>query len=251
LDARIPPFKSLTHPLGTDLLGRDVLSRLIYGARYSMSIALATLGIAVIVGSVLGLVAGWMGGASDRVLMRGTDAAFAFPAILSAMLVIVILGQGVQNVVLALAISTWPLLARMLRVEVLRYRERDFILFAKIAGVRTRVILWRHVVPNVFGTLVVVMTLLAAQVILLEASLSFLGLGLPPGSPSWGIMVAEGQQEIRGMWWLSLFPGLVIASVVMAINFFGDWLRDMLDPTMRRGVVPAKELRRRERRVAS
>src|SRR5262249_18497915 len=148
-------------------------------------------------------------------------------------------------------ISTWPRLARMLRVEVLRYRERDFVLFAKIAGTSVPVILWRHIVPNIFGTMVVVITITASQVILLEASLSFLGLGLPPGSPSWGIMVSEGRQGLRDTWWLSLFPGLAIAGVVMGINFFGDWLRDIFDPKMRRSVVPGIESSRRQRREAA
>jgi peptide/nickel transport system permease protein len=251
LQARQPPFTSVAHPLGTDTLGRDMVSRLIYGARYTMSISIATLAVATIVGCVLGLVAGWMGGTGDRVIMRVTDAVLGFPSILSAMLVMVIFGQGVQNVVLAIAISTWPRIARMLRVEVLRYRERDFVLFAKIAGTSVPIILWRHLVPNVFGTMVVVVTITASQVILLEASLSFLGLGLPPGSPSWGIMVAEGRQGLRDTWWLSLFPGLAIASVVMGINFFGDWLRDILDPKLRRSIAPGVKLPRSQRRIAA
>lgn len=241
LDSRKPPL-SEGFLLGTDLLGRDILSRLIFGARSSMAVAVTALLASVAVGSAVGLVAGYVGGTVDRIAMRVTDAVLGFPAILTAMLIVVIFGQGLQNVVLAVVLTTWPRFARMLRGEVLRYREREFVLFAKVAGVSGPSILVRHILPNLMNTLIVVATLMLAEVILLEASLSFLGLGFPPGSPAWGIMVAEGREVLRQAWWVSLFPGLVITIVVVATNFFGDWLGDVLDPNRRQIVVPGVEL---------
>ena len=241
LDARQPPL-SEGHPLGTDLLGRDMLSRLIFGARSSMTVAVTALLAAVIVGSFVGLIAGYAGGTVDRIAMRVTDAVLGFPAILTAMLIVVIFGQGLQNVVLAVVLTTWPRFARMLRGEVLRYREREFVLFARISGANDVTILVRHILPNLINTLLVVATLMMAEVILLEASLSFLGLGFPPGAPAWGIMVAEGREVLRQAWWLSLFPGLVITMVVVATNFLGDWLGDVLDPNRRQTVIPGLEL---------
>jgi peptide/nickel transport system permease protein len=241
LDARLAPL-SPGHLLGTDLLGRDILSRLIFGARSSATVATTALLAAVVVGALVGLIAGYAGATVDRIAMRVTDAVLGFPAILTAMLIVVVLGQGVQNVVLAVVLTTWPRFARMLRGEVLRYREREFVQFAKVSGVGSATILVRHILPNVASTLIVVSTLMIAEVILLEASLSFLGLGFPPGAPAWGIMVAEGREVLRQAWWLSVFPGLVITSVVVAINFVGDWLGDVLDPNRRATVVPGVEI---------
>jgi peptide/nickel transport system permease protein len=241
IDSRLPPL-SPGFPLGTDQLGRDILSRLIYGARSSMTVAVTALTAAVVVGSIVGLVAGYAGATIDRVAMRVTDAVLGFPAILTAMLIVVILGQGIQNVILAVVLTTWPRFARMLRGEVLRYRQQDFVLFARIAGVSSPMILLRHILPNVLNTLIVVSTLMIAEVVLLEASLSFLGLGFPPGAPAWGIMVAEGREVLRQAWWLSVFPGLVITCVVIATNFVGDWLGDVLDPNRRQTLVPGVEL---------
>jgi peptide/nickel transport system permease protein len=241
IDSRLPPL-SPGFPLGTDQLGRDILSRLIYGARSSMTVAVTALTAAVVVGSIVGLVAGYAGATVDRIAMRVTDAVLGFPAILTAMLIVVILGQGIQNVILAVVLTTWPRFARMLRGEVLRYRQQDFVLFARIAGVSSPAILLRHILPNVLNTLIVVSTLMIAEVVLLEASLSFLGLGFPPGAPAWGIMVAEGREVLRQAWWLSVFPGLVITLVVIATNFVGDWLGDVLDPNRRQILVPGVEL---------
>lgn len=233
-DAKLRPGQTLTHPLGTDTLGRDILSRLVYGARTSAIISLVALATGAFVGALLGLISGYKGGWVDALITRFADATLGFPSILVAMLIVVFLGVGIQNVILAVALTVWARFARMVRGDVLSMKERDFVTLARIAGVNTRVILWRHIFPNVANTLMVITSLQVGQVILLEASLSFLGLGLPPGAPAWGIMVAEGREVILDVWWLPLFPGLAITSVVLAFNFFGDWLRDTLDPKLRR-----------------
>jgi peptide/nickel transport system permease protein len=234
LDRRIAPFETLSHPLGTDIMGRDMLSRLIYGARTTVFISLVALGTGALVGSVLGLVAGYKGGWWDITFMRLADAALGFPTVLVAMIIVTVLGAGIENIVLAVAITVWARFARMIRGDVLAIKELDFVTSAKIAGVAAPVIIARHIFPNTVNTLMVITSLQVGQVILLEASLSFLGLGLPPGAPAWGIMVAEGRAVILEVWWLSLLPGLAITVVVLAFNFFGDWVRDTLDPKLRR-----------------
>ena len=234
LDARTAPFQTWEYPLGTDFTGKDILSRLIYGARTSAFISMFALAAGVVVGTVLGLISGYAGKWVDSIIMRIADATMGFPSILLAMIIVAIVGQGLLPIVLAVAVSTWPRIARMIRGEVLSVKDQDFVTLAKIAGVSPSVIIWRHVFPNVLNTLMVITSLSVAGVILTEASLSFLGLGLPPGDPAWGIMVAEGRQSLVRMWWISLFPGLIITIVVMAFNFFGDWLRDTLDPKLRR-----------------
>lgn len=233
-DARTAPFETWEYPLGTDFVGKDILSRLIYGARTSAFISMFALGAGVVVGTVLGLISGYAGKWIDTIIMRIADATMGFPSILLAMIIVAILGTGLMPIVVAVAVSTWPRIARMIRGEVFSVKDSDFVTLAKIAGVSPTVIVWRHVFPNVLNTLMVITSLSVAGVILTEASLSFLGLGLPPGDPAWGIMVAEGRQSLIRMWWISLFPGLVITIVVMAFNFFGDWLRDTLDPKLRR-----------------
>jgi peptide/nickel transport system permease protein len=225
---------TFTFPLGTDRLGRDMLSRLIYGARTSATISLVALGAGAVIGTILGLIAGYKGGWIDTVIMRITDAAMGFPTILAAMIIVTILGAGILNIVLAIMVTVWARFSRMIRGEVLNVRNRDFVMVARITGVSGPVILWRHIFPNVVNTLLIIATLLVGQTILLEASLSFLGLGLEPGAAAWGLMVAEGRDVLIDMWWLALFPGLVITAVVMAFNYFGDWLRDTLDPKLRR-----------------
>ncbi len=234
LDSRTPPAQTWEHPLGTDVLGRDVATRLIYGARTAMFISLIALGFGAFVGSILGLIAGYRGGIIDAIIMRAADAALGFPTVLVAMIIVTILGTGIQNIILAVVLTVWARFARMIRGDVLGIKELDFVTFAKIAGLSTPMIILRHVFPNTVNTMMVVTSLLVGQVILLEASLSFLGLGLPPGAPAWGIMISEGKDEILNVWWLSLFPGIAITVVVLAFNFFGDWLRDTLDPKLRR-----------------
>jgi peptide/nickel transport system permease protein len=234
LDRRTAPFETLDHPLGTDIMGRDMLSRLIYGARTSVFISLVALGTGAFVGSVLGLVAGYRGTWVDMLIMRAADAALGFPTVLVAMIIVTLLGAGIENIILAVVITVWARFARMIRGDVLAIKELDFVTAAKIAGVSSPLIIARHIFPNTVNTLMVITSLQVGQVILLEASLSFLGLGLPPGAPAWGIMVAEGRNVILEVWWLSLLPGLAITIVVLAFNFFGDWVRDTLDPKLRR-----------------
>jgi peptide/nickel transport system permease protein len=233
-ESRLAPFENLSYPLGTDVMGRDMLSRLIYGARSALFMATVALSAGTILGTVLGLISGYRGGWVDGVIMRITDASLGFPTILVALILMVILGPGMEIIILAVALGVWDRYARMIRGEVLYLKEMDYVTLAKVAGVSGPVIVWRHILPNTVNVLMVLTSLRVGQVILLEASLSFLGLGLPVGSPAWGIMVSEGKDVILDMWWLSLLPGLAITAVVLCFNFFGDWLRDQLDPKMRR-----------------
>ncbi len=234
LDAKLAPGENLRYPLGTDIMGRDMGSRLIYGARTALFISLIALGTGAFVGTVLGLVAGFRAGWVDILIMRAADAALGFPTILVAMIIVTILGAGIGNIILAVALTVWARFARMIRGDVLAIKELDFVTFARIAGLSVPLIISRHIFPNTINTLMVITSLQIGQVILLEASLSFLGLGLPPGDPAWGIMVSEGRSVILDVWWLALLPGLAITAVVLAFNFFGDWLRDTLDPKLRR-----------------
>lgn len=231
---RIAPFQTWENPLGVDLLGRDMLSRLIYGARISAFISLTSLGFGALVGTALGIASGYFGGKTDAFIMRVTDAVLGLPTVLLALIIVAILGAGILNVIFAIMVTVWARFARQIRGEVLSLKERDFVTMAVVAGVPPHVIMWRHIFPNVVNTALIVVSLLVGQTILLEASLSFLGVGVPPGEPAWGIMVAEGRNNLINVWWLSLLPGLAITVVVIAMNLFGDWLRDTLDPKLRR-----------------
>ena len=232
---RIAPFQNSENILGVDLLGRDILSRLIYGARISAFISLISLGFGALVGTALGVASGYLGGKVDAILMRVCDGVMGFPTILLALIIVAIQGgAGIQNVVIAIMATVWARFARQVRGEVLSIKERDFVTLAVVAGVPSHVIMWRHIFPNVVNTVLVIISLLVGQTILLEASLSFLGVGVPPGEPAWGIMVSEGRNNLLDLWWLSLMPGLAITIVVIALNLFGDWLRDTLDPKLRR-----------------
>ena len=230
-----PPFQTSENILGTDGLGKDVLSRLIFGSRTIMKITVPTMVVAILLGTTVGLVAGYAGRWVDSVLMRVTDAVMGFPSILVALLIVSLVGTGLMPVLIAVTATTWARFARMIRGEVLANRDRDFVTLARISGVSPVMIIWRHLFPNVVNTLMVITSITVGQVILLVASLSFLGLGLKVGEPAWGVMVAEGKDYISGNgWWLSLFPGIIITVVVMAFNLFGDWMRDFLDPKLRR-----------------
>jgi len=234
LNSRMAPGEDWSYPLGTDIMGRDMLSRMIYGAQTAAKISMLALVVGMVVGTFLGLWAGYQGGWLDTTIMRFADAALGFPTILAALIVVVILGSGIEAIVLAMFITVWARFARMIRGDVLAVKDQDFVTLARITGVSTPVIIWRHIFPNTVNTLMVVTSILVGQVILLEAALSFLGLGLEPGAAAWGIMVAEGRTVILQMWWLALFPGVAITILVLALNFFGDWLRDSLDPKLRR-----------------
>ncbi len=236
-DRLTPPFfmsgGSLDHLLGTDSLGRDILSRIIFGTRVSLSVAVLVILISSIIGTILGMAAGYLGGRTDAVLMRVTDASLAFPALLIALLLAVALGPSFFTVVLALSALGWAPYARMIRGEVVKLREEQFIVQARNIGSSPTRIIMTHIFPNIANTLIVLMTMSIGLVILIEASLSFLGAGIPPPTPSWGSMVADGRNLFERAWWISFFPGLAIGFVVLSGNFLGDWLRDRLDPRMR------------------
>lgn len=233
----IPPFweegGTSKYILGTDIFGRDVLTRLIYGARVSMTVSFLALLVGGGVGLVIGIVSGYVGGRLDNLLMRVVDAALAFPTILFALLLAVTMGQGLRTIVIAISLLLWARFARVVRGEVLAVKQRDFIALAKVHGCSPARIMATHVLPNVLNTFMVLLTLHVGVVIVAEASLSFLGAGIPPPTPSWGLMVAEGRGKISSAWWLSLIPGIAITLVVLAFNLFGDWLRDRLDPKLR------------------
>jgi len=227
---------SAKHPLGTDLLGRDVLSRLFHGARVSLTVTAAALLAGGGIGLAIGIVSGYAGGRVDSLLMRVVDATLAFPTILIALLLAVSLGQGLRTMVIAIAVILWARFARVVRGEVLTVKSRDFVALARVRGCSGPRIMAVHILPNVMNTFMVLLSLHIGFVILLEASLSFLGAGIPPPTPSWGQMVADGRGHIAGAWWLSFPPGAAIMLVVLACNLFGDWLRDWLDPRLRQQV---------------
>jgi peptide/nickel transport system permease protein len=218
--------------LGTDLLGRDLLTRLFYGARVSLTVAAAALLAGGGVGLIIGIVSGYVGGRLDSVLMRVVDATLAFPTILLALLLAITIGAGLRTVVIAVSLILWARFARVVRGEVLAVKSRDFIALAQVRGCSHLRIMGVHILPNVLNTFMVLLTLHMGFVIIVEASLSFLGAGIPAPTPSWGQMVAEGRGKIASAWWLSMFPGIAITLVVLAFNLFGDWLRDRLDPKL-------------------
>ena len=224
---------SWDHPLGTDALGRDMATRLMFGGRVSMLVAVLTLILGGGIGTVIGLFAGYYGGRLDSVLMRIADSTLAFPIILFAILLVVTLGASMANVVIAIALVLWARYARVIRGEVLALRERDFIARARVAGCSDLRILLVHLFPNTANTLLVLLTLQVGWVIIVEASLSFLGAGIPPPTPAWGAMVADGREYVDTAWWVSAFPGVAIMLTVIAFNLVGDWLRDALDPKLR------------------
>jgi peptide/nickel transport system permease protein len=224
---------SAKHLLGTDLLGRDLFSRLVYGARVSLTVAAFALLSGGLIGLAVGIIAGYLGGRVDSILMRVVDATLTFPTILIALLLAVSLGAGLRTIVIAITVIIWARFARVVRGEVLGVRARDFVSLARVHGCSSPRIMLVHIVPNVMNTFMVLLTLHIGFVIIVEASLSFLGAGIPPPTPSWGQMVADGRSHIASAWWLAVMPGAAIMLVVLAFNLFGDWLRDWLDPRLR------------------
>jgi peptide/nickel transport system permease protein len=221
------------HVLGTDQLGRDILSRLIHGARVSLVVGLSAVAMAGSIGIVLGLVSGYYGGWTDALIMRLADVQLALPGILLAIAILSALGPGLFNVILVLGIGGWTGYARIVRGQVLSHRERDYVVAARGLGVPSARIIARHLLPNSVTPAVVLATFAVAQAIVTEAALSFLGLGVGVQVPTWGNMLADGRAYVATAWWLAMFPGIAISLVVLSINLLGDWLRDVLDPRMR------------------
>jgi peptide/nickel transport system permease protein len=236
-DRLVPPLgmegARASHPLGTDRHGRDTLSRLLYGARVSLAVSIVGITLTGSVGSLIGLLAGFLGGWVDVLLMRLVDISLSLPGILIAVLLSVIFEPSFTNVIIVVVVLLWPSYARLARGETLGLAQQDFVALARIAGCSSQTIMVRHIVPNLAPSILVLATLHVGYVIVLEAALSFLGVGIPPPTPSWGVMVADGRGLIEQAWWVSILPGLAILMTVLSLNILGDWVRDRLDPKLR------------------
>ena len=224
---------TFTHILGSDKAGRDVLSRIIHGSRVSMQISLVGIGIGGFIGVILGMISGYYGGRTDQAIMRVVDVSLSIPTVLLALSLAVALGPSLKTIVIVVAALLWAVYCRQVRGETLVMKEQDFIARARAAGCSDARIIFRHILPNITNTLIVLATLQLGLVILLEASLSFLGVGLSPPTPAWGLMVADGRELIITAWWVAMFPGVAIMLTVLSFNLLGDWLRDRLDPMLR------------------
>jgi peptide/nickel transport system permease protein len=218
------------HWLGTDSLGRDIFSRVVYGARVSMMVAMASVGIAGVIGVVLGLISGYYGGLIDDFIGWVTNVQLSFPFLLLAVAVASVLGAGLRNLIIVLSVTTWVVYARVVRSEVLALRNREYVEAAHVLGAGTLRILFRHILPNVVTPLIVITTFEIARIIIAEASLSFLGLGAGTRNISWGAMLADGRKDLATSWWVATMPGIAIMITVLSVNMIGDWLRDELDP---------------------
>lgn len=219
--------------LGTDRLGRDILSRILHGAKYALSISMVGILLGAAVGTALGLIAGYLRGTADAVIMRVVDITFALPSILLALALATLSGPSFQLVIFVVIFVIWGYFARQVRAETLVLREADFVARARVAGASDLRILRKYILPNIVNTIVVLATLQVGVVVILEATLSFLGIGIPRPTPAWGLLVADGRQLIVSSWWISFFPGLAILLTVLSVNLLGDWLRDRLDPKLR------------------
>ncbi len=236
LKERLQP-PSRAHPFGTDYLGRDILSRVIYGARTSLLIGFSVVFLALLIGAPLGLIAGYFGGKIDLVIMRVTDIFLAFPPLLLALLIATTLGRGMINAILALAVSWWPWYTRLIRGMAISVKERPYVEASRAMGISNWKIMIRHILPNSISPLIVQATMDMGSAILAAASLSFLGLGVQPPTPDWGLMVSEGQAYFLNYWWYPVFPGLAIFVTVMAFNLLGDAVREVIDPRLRRRLL--------------
>ena len=236
LDNRLaPPFapREGVSFLGADALGRDMLSRIIYGSRVSLLVAVAAVLVAGTLGTALGLFAGYREGRMGTIVMRLADIQFSIPSLVLALALVAVLGPGLFNMILVLSISAWVAYARVMRAQVLSVKEQEYVLAATVVGAPTRDIVLRHIFRNAAGVIAVIATIEMGHMMITEASLSFLGLGVPPGTPSWGVMIADGKNYLTSAWWVSTFPGVAILVTVLALNIVGDWLGDRANPVLR------------------
>lgn len=241
LDARLQPPAwldggSLQHPLGTDHLGRDILSRIIFGSRISLLVALIAVAVSGTLGTLLGLAAGYWRGKIDSFIMLLADVQLAFPFILLALAVMAVLGPGLRNVIAVLGITGWVAYGRLLRAEVMALSSREYVEAARALGQKDSRIMLRHILPNIMPSVIVMASLRVANMIIAESSLTFMGLGVEPHIPTWGSMLADGRAYITSAWWLATFPGLAIMLTVLGVNLVGDWLRHTLDPRLKNAV---------------
>jgi peptide/nickel transport system permease protein len=227
-----PPFSG-GHPFGTDALGRDILSRVLHGARISLGVSAGTVLISALVGISLGVIAAQRGGTLDALIMRTTEILLGFPLIIVAILLAAVYGPSLTNVILIIGLFQWPQYARLARAQTLTVKKRQFVEAARVSGASTWFIVRRHYTPHLASFIVILASILAASAVQAEAGLSFLGAGVPPPGPSWGGMVSDGRQFITTAWWVAVFPGLAISIMVLCLNLMGDYLRDTLDPTLR------------------
>lgn len=218
------------HILGTDNLGRDVMSRLLHGARVSLMVGIFSVILSLVFGSCMGLFAGFFGGKTDNLIMRIADMQLSLPPIIMAIAIIGALGPNIRNIIIVMAIANWPSFARLTRGEVLSVKQNEYVEMAVVSGARVPRVLFFHILPNVINTVIVMATLSLGQLIMVEGALSFVGLGVQPPTPSWGSMLSDGRAYLSTSWHLATFPGLAIMLVVLGTNLFGDWLRDYLDP---------------------
>ncbi|TQR14636.1 ABC transporter permease [Psychrobacillus soli] len=232
-----PPFwlinGDLSHILGTDNLGRDILSRLIYGSRISIIVGILSVVVGGLIGVIFGLIAGYYGGIVDSLIMRLVDSFLAIPTTLFCIVFLTVLNPGLFTLIFVIGVTNWVMYASLVRSETLSIKEREYVKAAKTIGVSNFNIIFRHILPNVFSSIIVISTLSIAGTIITESSLSFLGLGIQPPAISWGIMLSEGREHLATSWWLSTFPGVAISITVLGIIFLGEWLRDVLDPRSR------------------
>lgn len=233
----VPPFwlegGNMEYPLGTDNLGRDIISRIIFGARISLMIGISSVILAGAIGMALGLIAGFYGKIWDFIIMRAVDSLLAIPGILFMLILLAVLGPSLITLILVLGGTTWVVYARMVRSETLSIKERDYVRSARAIGAKDFRIIVKYILPNVLSSFIVIATLNVATTIILEASLSFLGLGIQPPDVSWGLMLSDGRQYIATSWWVATFPGIAITVTVLGVIFLGDWLRDILDPKIK------------------
>ena len=237
IDRNLPPAWDLegssAHLLGTDPLGRDIMTRVMHGARISLMVAAIVLSAGAIGGTTLGMVSGWFGGMVDEIIQRFVEFTYALPFILVALVIVIVLGQSLEVVIGLLVVFSWSGFTRLVRGQTLQIKTHDYVMAAQVAGASTTRILMRHVLPGVVSTVMVLISLSVGSLIITESVLSYLGVGIPPPTPAWGLMVAEGRNYITDAWWVSFFPGLAIFFTVLAFNFLGDWLRDRFDPRLR------------------